>query len=218
MRILLVEDEHLVAEYLKRSLVKAGHDVDYAADGQVAYSKAHKKTYDVIILDIILPKLTGIEVCRRIRSEGVRTPVIMLTSMDAEKSRVDGLDSGADDYMVKPFSFLELEARLRALIRRPDIIIDDEISFNTIRMSQKKHLVWLDDIEVELRSKEFAVLQYLIINQQRVVSRDELLARVWGINPENASNRADACIKELRNKLGKDVIETVHTVGYRLAS
>lgn len=216
MHILLVEDEELLAEYLKRSLAKAGHEVDYAPDGQIAYDKVTAKSYDVVILDIILPKKNGLDVCREARQKGVKTPIIILSSQDAEVARVAGLDVGADDYMIKPFSYPELEARLRALFRRPKEILSDRIEVGPIAYSATQHKVWKNNKEVELRSKEFALLEFLIRNPGRALTREELFDSVWGVSAENASNRVDVCVKEIRIKLGKDIIKTVHGVGYAL--
>ncbi len=214
MHILLVEDEELIAEYLKRSLSKAGHEIDYAPDGQIAYDKLTTKTYDIVILDIILPKKNGLDVCREAREQGIKTPIIVLSSQDSENARVDGLDAGADDYMVKPFSYAELEARLRALFRRPKELLNDRIVAGDVAFSSAQHKVWLHDKEVALRVKEFALLEYLIRNKNCAVSREAIFSNVWGVSAENASNRVDACVKEVRNKLGKDSIKTVHGIGY----
>ncbi len=216
MRILLVEDEELVAEFLKRSLKKAGHEVDYAGDGDVAYQKASNKAYDAVVLDIVLPKRSGIDVCRQVRADGVTTPIIILSSMETEAQRVGGLDAGADDYMIKPFSYRELEARLRALHRRPVAMLEDSLSAGPITVNNTQHKVYLDNIEVELRNKEYLLLEYMIRHRDRVIPREEILHTLWGVSIENASNRVEACVKELRNKLGKDVIKTVHKTGYKL--
>ena len=216
MRILLVEDEQLVAEYLKLSLTSAGHEVDHAADGNTAYDKAISKGYDVIILDILLPGKNGVDVCREVREYGVQTPILFLTSMEAEESRITGLDAGADDYLTKPFSFPELQARLRALYRRPQSIVSEHVIVGNIKISTTEHRAWLGDEEKDLRSKEFAVLAYLMRNKERAISRDELFRNIWGVSSENASNRVDVCVKELRRKFGKDCIKTISKTGYRI--
>lgn len=216
MRVLLVEDEDLLAEFLKRSLTKAGHDVDHAADGIMASEKINSKIYDVVILDIILPKKNGLDVCRDARKQNIKTPILILSSQDAETARIQGLDAGADDYMVKPFSHKELEARLRALHRRPAEIVSDEITLGQVTFSSATHKVSLAGREVSLRSKEFALLEFLIRNSNRVVPREEIFVHVWGVSAENASNRVDACVKEIRTKLGKDLIKTIHGTGYAI--
>lgn len=214
MRILLVEDEDLLAEYLRLSLTKSGYDVDYAADGLMATEKLHTKPYDVVVLDIILPKKSGIEVCKDARLIGIQTPILILSSQDSEASRITGLDVGADDYMVKPFSYPELEARLRALYRRPKEIISDTITVGDVTFSSQMHRIWKGGHEVTLRAKEFALLEFMLRNINRVISREEIFQNVWGVQSINASNRVDACVKEIRNKLGKDIIRTLHGTGY----
>ena len=216
MRILLVEDEDLLAEFLKRSLIKSGHSVDCASDGLIASEKINSKTYDVIILDIILPRKNGLDVCRDARRQKVKTPILILSSQDAETSRIQGLDAGADDYMIKPFSTKELEARLRALHRRLPQIVSEEIPIGHVIFNATTRRVSLDGKEVELRSKEFALLEFLVRNENRVVPREEIFINVWGVSAENASNRVDACVKELRTKLGKNIIRTAHGIGYAI--
>ena len=216
MRILLVEDEQIVAQYLKSSVKKSGHEVDYAPDGNIGHEKALSKGYDVIILDIILPYMSGLEICKATREAGIETPIIILSSMESEKSRVKGLDVGADDYMIKPFSYPELEARLRALYRRPRQIITDELKINDISVNLDLREIKVDGKTIELRAKEFDLLVYLMRNSERVIPREELFNNVWGVNFENASNRVDSAIKEIRRKIGKDKIKTVTKSGYKI--
>ena len=216
MRILVVEDEELIAEALQRYLMRSGHSVDHQKDGLTALQTILSSDYDVIILDVVLPNIHGYEICRRVRAHGIATPILMLSSLDAESSRVRGLNVGADDYLVKPFSYKELEARLKALYRRPNMLnVRSEIVRHLeVDMSHKR--VTKDNIEVVLRNKEYLLLVYLMRHRGTAVSREELLLSIWGIAPENSSNRVDACVKSLRSKIGKSYITTVPKVGYRL--
>lgn len=216
MKVLVVEDEETVAEYLKRILESEHHEVDIAYDGMSGYEKAANMPYDVIILDIILPFRSGDEVCADLRDVGIATPILMLSSRQSEASRVNGLDSGADDYMVKPFSPIELCARLRALKRRPQSIEGGDVYIDVFHININKHRVWLAGQEVVLRSNELLVLEYLVKNYSRVITRTELLKRVWGISGLRTSNRVDACIKRLRQKIGHEYVVTVYKVGYKI--
>ncbi len=214
MRVLVVEDEDLLAEFLKRSLTKAGHDVDYAPNGEIAFHKITTRVYDVVVLDIIIPYKNGLEVCREARELGIKTPIIILSSQDAEASRIDGLDAGADDYMIKPFSYPELEARLRALNRRPKEIIDDVIEIDGVTFDGTNRKITFQGNVLDLRSKAYRLVEYMMRNAGRVMTREEIFENVWGVSAVNASNRVDVCVAEVRAKINKDFIRTVHGLGY----
>ena len=216
MHVLVAEDDDLLAGYLRLSLRKAGHVVDSVFEGNSAERNILTRRYDVIVLDILLPYKNGLDICQHVRSQGITTPIIILSSQDSEDSRINGLDAGADDYMTKPFSFPELEARMRALLRRPKLILDENFKYKSVRICFNRHKIWVADTEILLRAKEFAVIEYLVRNKDRIITREELLNNIWGIHAENASNRVDACVKEIRSKLGKDMIRTVHGTGYAL--
>lgn len=220
MRILLADDEDLVIEFLKRSLKIDGHTVDFTFNGIEAKKKALSHDYDVIILDIIMPGLDGLEVCLAVRDAGITTPILMLTSNDTETSRVQGLDSGADDYMVKPFSDKELKARLRALQRRPRTIAHNEITAGNTMLKRSRMSIEVNGDKVGLRPKEFSVLEFMMHHPEQGISRDKLLSRVWGITSYSTSNRLEVCIRQIRQKLttvGSDIqVVTVRGYGYLL--
>jgi two-component system, OmpR family, response regulator len=216
MRVLLVEDEDVLAKFLCISFRHEGYVVDCVVDGISALNKIKSKQYDLIILDVILPQKNGLDVCRETRQYGVVTPILILSSQNTDFARVKGLDAGADDYVAKPFSYTELQARIRALHRRPSVIADDMVVLGDLSISAAFRKVWMSNKEVKLRNKEFLLLDFLVRKNGRVATRDELLEHVWGIGIGSASNRVDACIKELRSKLGRDQISTIHGVGYTM--
>jgi two-component system, OmpR family, response regulator len=216
MRVLVVEDEQRLAGVIARSLAKDGLAADVAARGEEALWMARAVDYDAIVLDVMLPGLSGFETCRRLRDDGVWAPVLMLTARDAVADRVAGLDSGADDYLVKPFALAELHARLRALARRgrserPAVLVAGELTLDPAR-----RVVCSRGAPVELSAKEFAVLETLMRRPGEVLSRLDLLEHAWDIAYENRSNVIDVYVRRLREKLGRDSIETVRGSGYRL--
>jgi len=220
MNTLLVEDEDLIASYLQRLFNRKGYKMDVAADGQKGFELAKSDKYDAIILDIVLPKMNGLEVCRRLRNEGILTPIIILSSKDSENERVEGLDAGADDYLVKPFSGDELLARMRALSRRPRKVLPVDLKIGDVVLSPANRKVTVKGKEVRLRPKEYGILEYLLKNKGEAVSRQTLLYNVWGISIDNASNRLDVSVRHLRTKIDgkrdKDYIKTVRGVGYMI--
>jgi two-component system OmpR family response regulator len=220
MRVLVVEDEKKLAELLARGLREEGHAADLADRGEEALWMAHAVPYDAIVLDVMLPGLDGFDVCRRLRRDGVWSPVLMLTARDAVDDRVTGLDAGADDYLAKPFSFEELLARLRALARRAPQERPTVLEVGELRLDPAAHRAWRDDVELDLSAKEFALLELFLRRPGVVLTRTQLLDGAWDIAFEARSNVVDVYVRYLREKIdrpfGRDSIETVRGVGYRL--
>ena len=216
MRVLVVEDEEKLATLIARGLREGGHAVDVAHDGQTAIWKAGSAPYDALVLDVGLPDLDGFEVCRRLRADGVWTPVLMLTARDAVADRIAGLDGGADDYMTKPFAPAELVARLRALARRGAEARPSVLESGGVWLDPATREVRRDGRPVELSTREFAMLEAFMRSPGLVLSRLQLLEKVWDDGYENRSNVVDVYVHYLREKLGADAIETVRGVGYRM--
>ncbi len=220
MRILLVEDELKMARALRRGLEQEGHSVDMSADGDEALARAVESEYDVIVLDVMLPGRDGFSVCRELRARGRWAPVLMLTARDAVEDRIRGLDAGADDYLVKPFAFGELLARLRALVRRGASERPPVITVGDVALDPAAHTVARDGRLVELSAREFSLLEFLMRHPGEVVSRTRILEQVWDVNYEGFSNVVDVYVGYLRRKLeqpfGRPLIRTVRGVGYAL--
>ena len=220
MRILVVEDELKMASLLRRGLVEEGHAVDVARTGDDALWMAGAAEYDAIVLDLMLPGVDGLEVCRRVRESGVWAPVLMLTARDAVADRVAGLDAGADDYLAKPFSFAELLARIRALVRRGGSERPAVLEVGDLRLDPATRRVWRGPTEVKLSAKEFALLETFMRRPGQVLSRYQLLEHAWDYGYENRSNVVDVYVRYLRDKVdrpfGLDSLETVRGAGYRL--
>jgi two-component system OmpR family response regulator len=220
MRILVVEDDPKMAGLLRRGLQEDGHAADVARVGDDALWMAQAVEYDAIVLDLLLPGLDGIEVCRRLRGNGVWSPVLMLTARDAVEDRVAGLDAGADDYLAKPFSFSELLARLRALARRGSPERPTVLEVGDLRLDPATAQVWRNGTEIHLSAKELALLETFMRRPGDVLSRDHLLEHAWDYAYDNRSNVVDVYIRYLREKIdrpfGCHSIETVRGLGYRL--
>ena len=220
MRVLVVEDEQRLATLIRRALVEEGHAVDVVGDGETALSWVAGADYDAVVLDVMLPGVDGIAVCRALRSRRDHTPVLLLTARDTVDDRVRGLDAGADDYLTKPFALMELAARLRALARRPRVAVDAVITVGGLRLDSARRQVWRDGQEISLPNKEFRILEYLLRNPNRVMTRDMIANHVWDYEFVNATNVIDVHIRQLRRKLGDasqpSLIETVRGLGYRL--
>jgi two-component system, OmpR family, response regulator len=220
MRILVVEDELKMAILLRRGLAEEGHAVDVARTGDDALWMAGAAEYDAIVLDLMLPGVDGIEVCRRVRESGVWAPVLMLTARDGVADRVAGLDAGADDYLAKPFSFAELLARLRALVRRGGVERPSVLDVGDLRLDPATRQVWRGPTEITLSAKEFALLETFMRRPGQVLSRYQLLEHAWDYAYENRSNVVDVYVRYLRDKVdrpfGHDSLETVRGAGYRL--
>jgi len=221
MRVLIVEDHVKMAALIQRGLRKEAMAVDVAANGEDALWMAAAIEYDAIVLDVMLPGLDGFEVCRRLRGKDVWAPILMLTARDAVRDRVAGLDSGADDYLTKPFSYAELLARLRALIRRGAVERPAELRVGDLRLDPAQHKVWRGESEISLSPKEFAILETFMRRPGEVLSRFQLLEHAWDYDYENRSNVVDSYIRLLRRKIdepfGSNSIETVRGAGYRLS-
>ncbi len=220
MRILVVEDEHQLAGILKRGLQEHGYAVDVAHDGEDGVTLAETADYDLIVLDVMLPGLNGLEVARALRARRVNIPILMLTARDAVDDRVAGLDSGADDYLVKPFAFRELVARIRALLRRDELVKDPVLRVSDLEVDTVSHEVRRASRVVPLPSKEYAVLEYLVRNPNRVLTRTQIAEHVWNYDFTAMSNVVDVYIRYLRRKLddGREpkLIHTVRGTGYQL--
>ena len=220
MRVLVVEDEIRTAALLRRGLSEAGYSVDVAVDGPDAVWRASEFSYDAVVLDVMLPGYDGLEVCRRLRDRGRWAPVLMLTARDDLAARVRGLDSGADDYLAKPFSFDELFARLRALIRRGAPERPTLVQCGDLRLDPATRRVWRGDIELALSPKEFALLELFLRHPGHVLTRTRILEHVWDFSYDGGSNVVDQYVGYLRRKIdrpfGVSQLETVRGVGYRL--
>jgi DNA-binding response OmpR family regulator len=223
MRILIVEDEHKIANAVKQGLVQENYAVDVEYDSDGGLGAALNEAYDVMVIDRMLPGSTdGLEICRQVREAGIHTPVLLLTAKDQIKDRVEGLNAGADDYLIKPFSFEELLARLRALMRRPqqtqpNIIKVDDLSLDTVTYDVKR-----GSQRIELSAKEFALLEYLMRNSGRVLSKDNIIAHVWDFDADVLPNTVEVYIGYLRNKIDKPfkkpLLHTNRGFGYIMGS
>jgi len=222
MRVLVVEDERKLGELLRRGLGEEGYAADLADRGEEALWMVKAVDYDVIVLDVMLPGADGFEVCRRMRDGGVWAPVLMLTARDAVDDRVSGLDSGADDYLTKPFEFEELLARLRALTRRAPAERPPVLEVGDLRLDPAAHRAWRGEQELELSAKEFALLELFMRRPGMTLSRTQLLDGAWDIAFESRSNVIDVYVRYLREKIdrpfGRHSIETIRGVGYRLCA
>jgi len=220
MRVLIVEDEVKMASLLRRGLREEGLAADVARTGDDAVWMARATEYDAIVLDVMLPGTDGFEVCRRLRDGGTWSPVLMLTARDSVDDRVAGLDAGADDYLTKPFSFAELLARLRALVRRPPLERPTVLEVDDLRLEPATRRVWRGETEVQLSAKEFALLETFMRRPGEVLSRYHLLEHCWDHGYENRSNVVDVYVRYLREKIdrpfGRASLETVRGAGYRL--
>jgi two-component system, OmpR family, response regulator len=220
MRVLIVEDEAKMAGLIRRGLAREGMAVDLAGNGEDALPRAEATEYDAIVLDVMLPGIDGFEVCQRLRAAGVWSPILMLTARDSVRDRVMGLDRGADDYLTKPFSYAELLARLRALVRRGRAERPAELRVGELHLDPATRRAWRGEVEIELSPKEFAVLETFMRRPGEVLSRFQLLEHAWDGEYENRSNVVDVGVKSLRDRIdrpfGADSIETVRGVGYRL--
>ena len=220
MRVLVVEDEKKLGELLGRGLREEGYAADVADRGEEALWMARAVEYDAILLDVMLPGADGVEICRRLRRDGVWTPVLMLTARDAVDDRVGGLDAGADDYLTKPFAFEELLARIRALTRRAPVERPPVLEVGDLRLDPAAHRAWRGDRELDLSAKEFAMLALFMRRPGQTLSRTQLLDGAWDISFESRSNVVDVYVRYLREKIdrpfGRESIETVRGVGYRL--
>lgn len=218
MRLLVVEDEARLAAALHRGLQAEGFAVDLASTGPAGLEAARHGEYDAMVLDVMLPGLSGYEVVRRLRAERRWLPVLMLSAKDGEYDQADGLDCGADDYLTKPFSYVVLLARLRALLRRGAPERPAVLAVGDLRLDPARRRVTRDGVEVALTGREYALLDYLMRRPGTVVSKIELLDHVWDASIETAPNAVEVYVGYLRRKLGRDRLETVRGAGYRLVT
>jgi DNA-binding response OmpR family regulator len=220
MRILVVEDSRRLAGIVKRGLLEEGYAVDNAFDGEEAQYMAETTPFDLIIMDIMLPKKDGVTVCRELRAKNVNTPILMLTAKDAVEDKVTGLDSGADDYLVKPFAFSELLARLRALFRREILPKAQKLQVGDLTLDPQSREVWRGERRVDLTAKEYAILEYFMRRPNAVVTRTMLGESVWDYEYDGISNIIDVYVRRIRRKIDGDgqpsLIQTVRGAGYRL--
>jgi len=222
MRVLLVEDETRIAEFITRGLSEQGHAVDVASDGDEALHWADIADFDLILLDVMLPGRDGFGVCRTLRARGLQTPILMLTARDAVEDRVKGLDSGADDYLVKPFAFAELLARLRALVRRQPQVLGRVLEVGDLKLDTTTLEVSRQGESISLTTKERRLLEYLMRHPNQVLTRTMISEHVWNYDFDNATNVIDVHIRNVRRKVDDPfavkLVQTVCGAGYRIAS
>ena len=220
MRVLVIEDEMRMARLVKRALEEEGHAVDVAGDGPEGLWMATENRYAALVLDVMLPGFDGFELCRRLREAGIWVPVLMLTARDEVGDRVRGLDAGADDYLVKPFSLLELAARLRALTRRDDRRRPAVLSEGDLKLDPATKRAWRASTELELSPKEFTLLEFFLRHPGTVLTRSQIIEAVWDFAYDGTSNVVDQYVNYLRRKVdapfGRNDIQTVRGMGYRL--
>jgi DNA-binding response OmpR family regulator len=222
MRVLVVEDESTIADFLVRGLTEQGYAVDHAADGQAALDILAAGSFDAMVLDVLLPKVDGLTVCQRMRERGDRTPVLMLTARDTVDDRVRGLDAGADDYLVKPFAFAELVARIRALSRREPALTNPVLRVGDLELDTTTRAASRGSRAIELTTKEYSLLEYMMRNPNRVLTRTMITERVWNYDTFNVANVIDVYIGHLRRKIddghASKLIHTVRGAGYKIAA
>jgi DNA-binding response OmpR family regulator len=220
MRVLVVEDERRLASIIKRGLIEEGYAVDTVYDGEEAQYMAETTTYDVIVLDIMLPKKDGISVCKDLRAKKINTPILMLTARDSVEDRVKGLDSGADDYVIKPFAFSELLARIRALLRRESLSKTPKIQVGDLLLDTLTREAWRGERKIDLTTKEYSILEYFMSHPNMVITRTMLEENAWDYEYDSMSNIIDVYIRRLRRKIDGEaedsLIQTIRGAGYRL--
>ena len=222
MRILIVEDDHKIANAIKKGLEQETYAVDVSYDGKDGYGQAKTIDYDLIILDRMLPEIDGLQICRTLREQKFKTPILMLTAKDKISDKVEGLNAGADDYLAKPFSFEELLARIRALLRRPQEFSDNILNVADLSLDHLSFEVKRANKSINLSSKEFALLEYLMRNPSRILTKDNIIAHVWDYDADILPNTVEVYIGYLRNKIDKPftsqppLIHTIRGFGYKL--
>lgn len=220
MRILVVEDERRLSNVIKKGFVEDGFAVDQAYDGEEGQYLAEGEQYDLIVLDIMLPKMDGLQLCKELRKKNIKTPILMLTAKSTTEDKVAGLDSGADDYITKPFSFVEFRSRVHALIRRSHQETSPTLQIEDLEVDPLKHIVKRGEKPINLTPKEFAVLELLLRHRGEVVSRTMIIEHVWDYNFDGMSNVVDVFVVALRKKIDsgakKKLIQTIHGVGYKV--
>lgn len=222
MRILVVEDEHRIANSIKKGLTQEHYAVDLAFTGNEGFDLAVSEDYDLIILDLMLPGFDGITICNKLRKENIHVPILILTAKGQIIDKVEGLNSGADDYLTKPFSFEELLARIRALIRRPKVSLNNEFTLNGLTLNSITFQVFRNKKEISLTGKEFAFLEYMMRHPGQILTKERMIAHVWNYEADILPNTVEVYIKNLRSKidlpfpLQKPLIKTVRGFGYRI--
>ncbi len=222
MRILVVEDEHRIAQAVKQGFEQESYAVDVCYDGEDGYNSARADEYDLIVMDVMMPVMDGFEVTRKLRAAGLHVPILLLTAKDQNRDIVAGLDSGADDYLAKPFSFEVLLARVRALLRRPHETAGELLSAADLILNPNTKEVKRAGKRITLSAKEYALLEYMMRNQDRVLSKNNLMSHVWDFDADILPNTIEVFINYLRAKIdkpfeGPDIIQTVRGFGYRIA-
>ena len=221
MRLLVIEDEKDLADNIKRGLVEEGFAVDTAYNGEDGKFLIETEPYDLVILDLMLPKIDGLTLCKEIRKKGIQTPILMLTAKSTMENKIEGFDVGADDYLIKPFDFAELKARTYALLRRSGTIELPVLEIADLKMNPQKHELYRSSEKIDLTPKEFSILELLLKNKEKVVTRTMITEHVWDYNFESMSNLVDVLIGTLRKKVDikgkKKLIKTVYGVGFKLS-
>ncbi len=220
-RVLIIEDEQPLVDALTRGLSAEGYQVESSTNGRAGLALASENSYDLILLDILLPEMNGFVICEKLRAQGISTPILMLTAQSDVLDIAEGLDLGADDYLTKPFAFVVLMSRIRSLLRRSKWSeIDQPLSHGPLLLDISAHRVFCNDVEIALTAKEFSILNYLLMHPRSVISKRELLDELWDMNYEGDPNIVEVYIRRLRQKLepllSDSIIETVRGVGYRL--
>ena len=222
MRVLVVEDEHKIANSIKKGLEQESYAIDIAYDGEMGFDMATTEEYDVMILDLMLPKMDGMEVCKKLREESVHTPILILTAKGTTDDKVEGLNAGADDYLAKPFAFNELLARIKALSRRPKETLDTVLTVGDLSLNSLTYKIERDGNDIRLSKKEFALLEYMIRNKDKVLTKDQIINNVWDYDADVLPNTVEVYIGYLRNKVDKPfkvktpLIRTVRGFGYMI--
>lgn len=222
MRILIVEDEYRIANSIQKGLKQEGYAVDVCYNGAEGYDLASTEDYDLIILDLMLPEMDGITICKNLRKNKIHTPILILTAKGQVQDKVTGLDSGADDYLTKPFSFEELLARIRAIIRRPKNLLSHKISIADLQVDTKLYLVKRSGKNIKLTAKEFSLVEYLVRNKGKILTKDQIIAHVWNYDADILPNTIEVYIRNLRNKIDtpfknkNPLIKTIRGFGYKI--
>lgn len=217
MKVLVVEDEHRIANTIKKGLEQERFAVDLAYDGTEGFDLASSEDYDAIILDLMLPGMDGLTICKELRKKQIHTPILMLTAKSQTSDKVTGLDSGADDYLTKPFSFEELVARIRALSRRPKSALSTKLAVGNLSLDTTTFAISRSGKNILLSSKEFALLEYLMRNSGKILSKDQIIGHIWDYDADILPNTVEVYVRNLRNKLGKpDLITTLRGFGYKI--
>ena len=222
MRILIVEDEHRIAQTIKKGLEQERYAVDLAFTGTDGFDLASTESYDTIILDLMLPGMDGLTICKQLRKQNIQTPILILTAKSQIRDKVEGLDGGADDYLTKPFSFEELLARIRALARRPESFKENTLKVGDLTLDPKSYVVTRGSQLISLSNKEFALLEYLMRNANKILSKDEIIGHVWDYEADILPNTVEVNMRNLRNKIDnpfknrKPLLHTVRGFGYKI--